>query len=836
VGSRHQTTIGEIKKRIIGEIKNIMIKNYLTISLRSLVKRKGYTVLNILGLTIGITCCLLIFQYVSRERSYDTFQKNYGQIVRIRLDQYKQGKLMWQSATSYPAIAAAMKKEFPEVANACRLIADGMLLSNERRNIKFNETKGYYADPSTIDMLGVKLVRGNGSNALSDPYKMVISQSMAKKYFGTDDVVGKTLTARDGNGARPFLVTGVFKDYPANSHLVISYLVSYSTLVQLIAASGEKDDPANTAWGWYDFYIYLQLKPGASLQALQAKLPAFADRHMNSRKGPKANNIKNWLYLIPLSDIHLYSNVNQEAEVNGNGSAVNFLFLIALIILGIAWINYINLSTARSVERAKEVGVRKVLGAAKLQLIRQFMTENILLNTCAVIIASIAVYVFTAPFNALMGNNTITTFSMSGKYWLIFSGIFIGGTLLSGLYPAFVLSGYQPVKVLKGAFKNTSGGLILRQGLIILQFGISVILITGTIIVYQQVSFMRNQKLGANISQTLVLDGAQSVKDSLYETTFQPFKAEALKIPGVKGLTASTDVMSREIYWTNSFGNVEHQEFGRVTLYRLGVDYDFIPQFELKLTAGRNFSKDFLTDKKAAILNEKGVEVMGFKNANDAIGKKITNGDTLTVVGVVANFHQQGLKKPIDPLLMTLAPGTRSAYSVKLQTADLPGTIIALKVLWTKYFPDDPFNYSFLDERFNAQYRADQQFGEMFTVFAFLAILIACFGLVGLSAYNILQRTKEVGIRKVLGASVRNVVFILSKDFMALVIIAFVIATPVAWLVMHNWLQAYAFRIDISWWVFSVAGVFAFLIAFGTLSFQATKAALANPVKSLRSE
>ncbi|HEY4324260.1 MAG TPA: ABC transporter permease [Mucilaginibacter sp.] len=813
-----------------------MIKNYFTISLRNLLKRKGYTTLNILGLSIGITCCLLIFQYVSRERSFDTFQKNAPQIVRIRLDEYQQGKLSWQSATSYPAIAPTMKRDFPEVQNTCRLIDDQLLLSNDQRNIKFTETKGYYADPSAIGMLGIDFVKGSPAKALSGPYQMIISQSMAKKYFGTDDAVGKTLLARDDNGAKPYRVSGVFKDYPANSHLIISYLVSYSTLVQFLASVGNTDNPANTAFGWYDFYTYIQLKPGTDLQNFQAKLPAFAEKYINSRPGPKANNVKNWLYTIPLSDIHLYSNYNQEAEVNGSGSAVNFMFLIALIIMGIAWINYINLSTARSVERAKEVGVRKVLGADRFNLVKQFMLENILLNVMAIVIASIAVFVLTSPFNHLMGNDDIPSFSMTGKYWLIFLGIFVAGTLLSGLYPAFVLSGYKPVAVLKGAFKNTSGGLILRKGLIIMQFGISVILIAGTIIVYQQVNYMRNQKLGVNINQTLVLDGAHSIKDSTYQDTFQPFKSDILKIAGVKRMAVSTDVMGREIYWTNSFRSLEHKELGVETMYRLGVDYDFIPQFEMKLLAGRNFSEAFPSDKKAAILNEKAASVLGFKNAQDAIGKKVATRDTMTVIGVVENFHQIGLQKAIDPQLISLSPGTRNAYSVKLQTSDLQGSIIAIKSVWARYFPNDPFNYSFLDDQFNAQYRSDRQFGQMFSVFSFLAILIACFGLVGLSAYNILQRTKEVGIRKVLGASVRHVVFILSKDFLTLVIISFVAGAPVAWWIMHNWLQEYAYRVNISWWVFGVAGLLAFAIAMCTLSFQAIKAAMANPVKSLKTE
>jgi len=811
--------------------------NYFITALRSLLKRKGYTALNILGLAIGITCCLLIFQYVSYERSYDTFQKNTANIVRIRLDEYKQGKLAWQSATSYPAFGPVMKRDFPEVQNYCRLIDDELLLSNDERNVKFSETKGYFADSSAISMLDIQLVKGSGSGVLSGPGKMIISQAMAKKYFGdVEDVVGKRLVARNSYPAKTFVVSGVFKNYPANSHLIIDYLVSYNTFEKQMRDGGDTKDRANTNFGWYDFYTYLQLKPGTDQKQFQAKLPAFADHYMNNREYPKANNIKNWVYIIPLKDIHLFSNYNQEAEVNGNGSAVNFMFLIGFIIMAIAWINYINLSTARSVERAREVGVRKVLGASKGLLIKQFMLESLILNFTAIAIAAAAVLISTPAFNTLMGLEKHNVFALTGEYWLWFALIFISGTLLSGLYPAFVLSGYRAVAVLKGAFKNTSGGLALRKGLIVVQFATSVILIAGTIIVYQQVNFMRNQKLGVNINQTLVLDGAQSVKDSTYQSVLEPFRTELLKQPGIKGMAASSSVPGNEIYWTNGIASVEHKNLGSATLYIMGIDYDFIPQFQLKLLAGRNFSKNFSTDKKGAILNEKAAELLGYKNPQDAIGGRILRDDTLTIVGVVQSFHHLGLQKPIDPQVMLCIPDIRGAYSIKLQGGDIQKSITAVQATWNKYFPNDPFNYYFLDEFFNKQYKADQQFGKMFTLFALLAILIACFGLLGLSAYNILQRTKEVGIRKVLGASAQNVVYILSKDFLSLVIVSFVFAAPVSWLLMHNWLQGFAYRISIDWWVFAVAGVTALVIALGTISFQAIKAAVANPVRALRSE
>ena len=377
---------------------------------------------------------------------------------------------------------------------------------------------------------------------------------------------------------------------------------------------------------------------------------------------------------------------------------------------------------------------------------------------------------------------------------------------------------------------------MLRKSLIITQFATSVVLIAGTIIVYQQVSFMRKQKLGVNINQTLVLKGAESVTDSVYQNVYQPFKNDLLKIPGVKNVSASTNVMGEEIYWTNGSRQLTpNSKF--VTLYNLGIDYDFIPSYELKILAGRNFSRNFKSDEKAVLLNEEAAKLLGFNDFKKAVSQSIiSRGDTVKLAGIVANYHHQGLQKVIDPMIFRLVPNSRGAYSLKIQSSNVNGTVAAVQKTWNKYFPADPFNYLFLDDYFNKQYNADQLFGKVFGLFAFLAILIACFGLLGLSAYNVLQRTKEIGIRKILGASTQNLLYLLSKDFLVLVLLAFVIATPVAWWTMHNWLQDYAYRININWWVFAVAGVAALLIALITISFQAFKATNANPVKSLRTE
>jgi putative ABC transport system permease protein len=437
----------------------------------------------------------------------------------------------------------------------------------------------------------------------------------------------------------------------------------------------------------------------------------------------------------------------------------------------------------------------------------------------------------------MIGREDLAGFHLQTRYWYIFGMIFTLGTVLSGVYPAFVMSGYQPVTVLKGLFKNSAGGLNLRKSLIVVQFATSVVLIAGTIIVYQQVNYMRKQQLGVNINQTLVLDGAASIKDSLYQNTYQPFKSSLLQLPGVKSVTASTSVMGKEIYWTNGISRIGHPEAGSVTLYHIGIDYDFIPAFEMKLLAGRNFSRDFTSDKKAAIINETAVSKLDLGSPAKALGEKLLrNQDTLTIVGVVQNFHQEGLRKGIDPQIILLRPNTRNAYSVKIASRDVNQAISSIKANWDRYFPNDPFNYYFLDEVFDQQYRADQLYGKVFTLFSFLAILIACFGLLGLSAYNILQRTKEIGIRKVMGASVQNVLVLLSRDFLVLVAISFLVAVPVTWWIMHNWLQDFAYRISMQWWVFLLAGVLATLIALLTISFQAIRAAVSNPVRSLRSE
>jgi putative ABC transport system permease protein len=825
-----------------------MLSSYLKLAIRNLAKRKGYSLLNILGLAIGMTCCLLIFQYVSYERSFDGFHKKADQIVRLRLDLHDQGKLTMQSAAVFPGVPALMQKQIPEVENYCRLIdtriswskgdpvQNSIVFTNEERDIKALENKGYYADQSFLDIFTIAVLKGDRKTLLDAPDKMILSETTAKKYFENEDPVGKKMTVQEGGNAYHYVVTGVFKDYPANSHLAFNYLISYRTFYNLVTHLGAPQwaDP-ETSMGWYDYYDYLQLKPGTDQKKFESKVHAFADRYLNNENSRKSNHRQD-LFIIPLKDIHLYSHYNEEAGVNGDANAVSFLFLIAFLIIIIAWINYTNLATARSLERAREVGVRKVLGALRKNLVGQFLTESFLLNSVAMLLAIGVGFLLTPSFNRLMGREG-GSLHFSASYLGGLIGLFLGGAFVSGLYPAFVLSGYHPIAVLKGLFKNSLKGRIIRKSLIVGQFASSIILIAGTMIVYQQVHFMRDQKLGANIHQTLVLDGPSAQQDTAYINAFQSFKNEIVQVNGVKNITASSAVMGKEIYMTSGAYLVNSKDKNAFTFYFMYVDNDFLSSYGMSFKAGRNFSNDHTADKKAVVLNEEAVKLFGIESPGKALDQLIYNfHDSLRIIGVVADYHQLGLDKAIMPVIFIPKPEVNNFYSIKLQTPAIRQTIAAVEKIWNAHFPASPFSYFFLDESFNEQYKADEQFGKVFGLFSFMAILIACFGLLGLSAFNILQRTKEIGVRKVLGASVRQVVFILSKDFVVLIGVSFLLAVPVGWWVMHSWLQDFAYRIGIQWWVFVVAGLTALIIALLTVSFQAIKAAMVNPVKSLRTE
>jgi putative ABC transport system permease protein len=818
-----------------------MLQSFLKLAFRNLVKRKGYALMNIAGLAIGITCCLLIFEYVAYERSYDNFHENADRIFRVQDEEYQNGRMVVACASAMPGVAPAMKREFPEVETAGRLRKVELLLGNDARNIRFKEPTVYYADESILDIFHIPFVDGDSKTALSAPGKVIISEEVARKYFGSENPLGKTLSVHSSGNTRPLEVTGVFKDYPSNSHLKLSVLVSYPTYSQVIGSYGNPKDVLETSFGWTDFYTYILLRQGADPKRLAAKLPAFIDRHYNDLPENKSVGDRYSLSLMPLRNIHLYSHYTEEAEANGNGQSVTFLFLIAIFIICIAWINYINLATARSLERAREVGVRKVLGALRAELIWQFMLESLLLNLVALLVALIITLAINPSFAHLSGRSLPSVLNLPTAYKEYFLILLAAGTFLSGIYPALVLSRYQPVAVLKGIFKNAAGGQWLRKGLIVGQFAASIMLIAGTMIVYRQMRYMQNQDLGVNINQTLVIKGAfGGLTDSAYHDVYSAFKQEILKLPGVKSITSSSAVMGEEILWSTNWNRVRGGSKQTINLFHLGVDEDFVASYGLNVIAGHAFSGSPGENRRKIMLNESAVHALGIASPRSAIGELISGGqsgmDSLEVTAVISDFHNEGLQKAIQPLVIFPNRGTRANYSVKIEGQHVASTVASIKRTWDRHFTADPFDYFFLDEFFNRQYDENRRFGMVFGLFAVLAITIACFGLLGLSAYNVLERTKEIGVRKVLGASVNNLVIGLSKDFMALVAVAFVIAIPITAIAMHSWLRGFAYRTSLTWWIFAAAGLLSIAIALLTVGYQALKAALANPIKSLRTE
>jgi putative ABC transport system permease protein len=812
-----------------------MIHYYFKIALRNLSKRKSYNLLNIFGLCIGMTCCLLIFHYVSFERSYDEQIPKNTQIFRLRLDAYLKGELLWKSATVFPAIAPTIKHDYPEVEEVCRLIDAEMVLTNLDNNVKFSEKKGYFADSTFIKMFGLELIQGNSAQALVGPKKLIVSETMSQKYFGTTQSIGKQLISKSRGADIYYEIAGVFKNYPSNSHLTIDYLASFDTYKMLLTQWGDTTNITETLFDNYDFYTYILFKPNTDVNKFESSLPSFCNKYMLQDLPSKTYNE---LHLIPVKDIHLYSNVNQEAEVNGNGQMVSFLLIIAFFIICIAWINYINLSTARSVERAKEVGIKKVIGAIKSELIKQFLVENVVLNLISLLLSLMLFFIFLKYFDNYTGKVEANSALLSFNYWLIFFTLFIVGTLLSGIYPALVLSSFQPIKVLKGVYKNSTGGIALRRTLVVMQFIISMILISGTVVVYQQVSFMRNKNLGATIDQTLIINGAITDADSIYKTSYEPFKTSLLQLANVNKIAASSVVLGQEIYWTNGAKKFGDKPNSEITTYIFAIDYNFLELYNIKLVAGRNFSPDFPNDrKKCVLINEKAAHQLGYTKASDAINQTImVSTDTISIIGVINDYHQQGVQKIIEPTLIVFRPAARGYYSIKFNNNNYKENIAQIEKIWKSYFPNDPFDYYFLDENYNNQYKSDLAFGKVFGLFSILAIIIACFGLLGLSAFNTMQKRKEIGIRKILGASIKSIIALLVKEFVWQIIIAIGIAIPIGWFVMKSWLQDFAYHIDINIWVFLLAGIVSLIIPISTILFHAYKNAIINPVKNLRTE
>ena len=806
-----------------------MIKNYLKIAWRNLVKNKVFSIINITGLATGLACFILIALYVVDELSYDRYNNNADNIYRVHSDIKFGGTALHMAVTPDP-MGADLKSDYPDVEQFTRIYASSGSKLIRKGSQFIEEQHVANVDSTFFDVFTLPAVAGDTKTALNDPNTVVITESAAKKYFGNGDPMGKTVEADNVL----YKVTAVIKDMPQHSHFNFDLLFSM--------------DNVDYNFGNYlsnNFQTYISLRKGTDYKAFEKNFDQFIEKYImpqakqymqvGSMEDFKKSGNSMQYSLMPLKDIHLHSDRTAELSVNGNIQYVYIFSAVALFILLIACINFMNLSTARSSARAKEVGIRKVLGTERKTLIRQFLTESILTTTISMLIALGIAWLVLPFFNSIAAKSISFNSLVNVQLLpcLLLLPLVVG--IIAGIYPAFFLSGFKPIAVLKGKINTGFRKSNFRSSLVVVQFFTSIVLIISTVIVYNQLHYIQTKKLGFNKDQVLVIDGAGALKDKA-----TAFKNDVLAMPGVtKGTLSGYLPVSNSSRNDNTFfmNPVMDQKNG-FNMQTWVIDYDYLQTMGMEMVKGRNFSKDFGSDSSATILNESAAKASGY---DDPIGKKLYQPDgkggntSYTVIGVVKNFNYESLKQNIGPLSFFLGKSPWLA-SFKINTPDLQGLVKGIETKWRSMAPGMPFSYRFLDDSFDEMYRTEMRIGKIALAFAILAILIACLGLFGLSTYMAEQRTKEIGIRKVLGATAANLAGMLSRDFLRLVLIAAIIAFPIAWWAMHTWLQDFAYRIDISWWVFVVAAVVALLIALLTVSFQAVKAALANPVKSLRTE
>ena len=807
-----------------------MFQNYLKIALRNLWKNKGFSTINILGLAIGIATCLLITLYVLDELSFDRYHEKSDRIYRVNID-LRFGGGEQKFAVAPDPMAFTMVELYPQVENAVRFRGYGSsVIRKGNQNIK--EERIISVDSTLFDVFTLPMIAGDPRTALTAPHSVVITESIARKYFNQTDVVGQSLRF---DNTDDYKVTGVIKDMPANSHFNYDFFVSLST----------SEESRRGIWLSFNFNTYLLLRPGTSKESVEAKFDEVFKRFM----WPQAQEMMkiseddfkksgNYLRmsLTPLTDIHLKSDRIAELGVNSDMQMVYIFIVIAILILVIACVNFMNLSTARSANRAKEVGVRKVLGTQKINLINQFLTESVIMSLIAFVIALIIGMLLLPFFNQLAVKELTLSPSQHPMLipMLILFAIIVG--LLAGSYPAFYLSAFKPIEVLKGKLSKGFRSSYFRSGLVVLQFFISIGLIVATIVIYRQLNFIQNKKLGFNKEQVISIHDTYVLKNNV-----ETFKNEVLNQTGVVSATVSGYLPVPSGRNDNTwFPEGQMTNENAVSMQSWAIDHDYIKTLGMEIIKGRDFSKQLPTDSSNVIINETAARLFGYQ---DPIGKTISTYENIqtkkvvnyTVVGLVKNFHFESLRQNVGALCMFLERST-GMTSFRVKTNNIKPIISNIETLWKKMAPGEAFSYSFLNEDFDNMYRAEQRVGSIFISFAVFAIFIACLGLFGLATYAAEQRTKEIGIRKVLGASVVNVVGMLSKDFLRLVLIAALFAFPLSWWAMHKWLEDFAFRINIGWWVFVLAGVVALLIALITVSFQAIRAAVSNPVKSLRTE
>lgn len=803
-----------------------MFKNYFKVSVRNILRNKTFSLLNVSGLSVGIASCILILIYVNNELSYDTYNEKYDRTFRVlhhygeqdgSRDYSKLSKSDYKVWGNAP-VAPAVQDYFPEIEQVFRFTSDAPWLLSYN-GISFSETDILFADSTAFDLFDWPFLAGNPKTALIRPNTIVLTKRLAEKYFQNENPVGKTLIM---DGEDPFEVTGVV-EVPTNSHFSFNGLISMSTFKK-------RRPQLFDAWGYVDFYTYFTLKPGASIENVRGQIASFLEA-----KFPEP-----WNYTVefePLADAYLHSEANRQPGPVGSLSNIYIFTSVAIFILLIACINFMNLSTARSVERAKEVAIRKTIGSHRSALIYQFLIEAILITFISALLAGVFIFVGHPTLETISGKVLPIDwlFSLQNIGLAIFAILLIG--VIAGSYPAFVLSNFKPITVLKGSFKTSSKGIWLRKSLVILQFSLSIILIAGATVVSSQLNFLRTYDLGFDSEQMLVIDYGY---DGGVGRKLKYIKEQFLNHSDVEKVSASRATPGD--FFPNAGTGIADPISGELVykspaIYE--IDEDFVPTYSMKMVAGRNFSKDFPLDSaNSLILNEAAAKLFGYPNPDDIIGKSFEQwGREGKVVGVVEDFNYVSLHDEVEPLSMRYSIWwSTSVLSLKLNSNDYSRTLSELEEVWLSVAPHRPFDTRFVDQNFNKQYNSDERFGKIFTIFSGLAIFVACLGLFGLTIYSTAQRNKEIGVRKVLGASVERIVTLLSKDFLVLFIISLVISVPLSWYAMNSWLDGFAYRISLGFGVYAIAALITLMVAFITMSFKTIKAATANPVDSLKDE
>ncbi|QQS35414.1 MAG: ABC transporter permease [Ignavibacteriales bacterium] len=810
-----------------------MFLNYLKIALRNLKKYKAYSFINIFGLAAGLACSILIMLYVIDELSYDQHHEKKDRIYRVTREWLNQdGESSLHLARVAPPIGPLLKQDYPDlVLDVVRVLADySTLLKVGDKN--FVEEKFFWAEENIFDIFSFDMIRGDPSTALKEPKSVVLTESSAKKLFGTTDVLGKYIAYENEGDLK---VTGVIKDVPENSHFRFDFLGSFITLVNFLP-----ENTLTTNWGSNNYLTYVVLPEEIPAEVLLEKFPGFLDKHLtpviiNFTGQPPVNKPSktNKLHLQKLTDIHLTSHLTTELEENGDIDNVYLFSAIAFFILFIACINFMNLATARSARRFKEIGMRKVLGAAKTQLIKQFLGESVIISFLSLIIAITLVELLLSSFNNFIHKELKLNLFTNPEALIIITALTFFVGIMAGSYPAFHLSMFNPIRALKGG-KDISGKSTFRSVLVVIQFVISIGLIISMGIVWDQMEFIKNQKLGLNKDEVVVLETSASMRENI-----EDIKTQLKQNPNILKV-ASSDLIPSDMLINSLGGRLVDGDKTEPVGFRLAmvnIDTDFIDTYDIKLLAGRNFSLEYQTDDSSAfILNEAAVKQLGW-NIQDAVGKPFFyGGRNGKIVGVVQNFNFETLHNSIVPIILLNRSFMGYQMSVKINSADIQSTIDFLKSKWKEYRPDYPFSYTFLDDQFASLYEEEQTLGDIFGLFSILAILIACLGLLGLASFTAEQKTKEIGIRKVLGATTPGIVIMFSKDFMKLIIVANIIAWPLTYYLMSSWLEGFAYRVQLDISTFIISGILALVITLLTVSYQAIKVAIANPVKSLRYE